>query len=463
MNSQADHSRRIFTVGELNGAAGKQLEQQFGSVWVTGELHEIRRPASGHWYMTLKDDDCELRCVMFRGANQHVLQPPNQGDQLNISGRLSIYGPRGQYQLIAQQMEPAGEGLLLRRFAELRQRLQNEGLFDSDRKTPLPEHPHRIAVITSATGAAVRDVLAVTSRRAPLMRLTLIPALVQGDAAAPSLCRAMDICEQWNSLAAPEQRFEAVLLCRGGGSLADLWAFNEEAVVRRICNLRIPSISGIGHEVDSTLSDFAADVRAATPSAAAEILTTGHSLRPERLHSAAALLQRHFARRLKELTRRTDQLDERLLSPKRYMEQRAQKMDDLAERLRGTVLRLQAERSSDFLSLQNRLTSQIATRRPLAIGLAQLRQKADLLLQAIRPLQKAQMNRIQAAEAKLSALNPKDVLKRGYAIARTRRGKVLRRSDQAEMGQPIEVLLSAGSLQADITAIKPPAKTGDRQ
>src|SRR5688572_23579366 len=257
--------RDIYSVGRLNAEARMLLESGLPALWVEGELSNFAAPSSGHWYFTLKDRDAQIRCAMFRTRNGGVGFRPKDGQHVVLRGRVSLYEPRGDYQLIAEQMEDAGEGALKREFEKLKARLAAEGLFDAALKRPLPAMPRRIAVVTSPTGAAVRDVLHILARRFPPADVLVIPTPVQGAAATESIVAALDA-------ASARSDVDVVILTRGGGSIEDLWCFNDERVARAIRRARIPVVSGVGHEIDFTIADFAADVRAPTPSGAAELV-----------------------------------------------------------------------------------------------------------------------------------------------------------------------------------------------
>ena len=428
-----DEQNHVYNVGELNGAASDLLEEAFNSVQVTGELHEIRRPASGHWYFTLKDEQHELRCVMFRGDNQQVAKVPVQGDQILLRGRLTIYRQRGQYQLVVRQLEAAGEGVLLKRFEELRRRLTAEGLFDPERKKPLPPCPRHLALVTSATGAAGRDVLAVAFRRAPLLSITLVPAQVQGDRAAPSICRALDLCESFSETAGSRglRPVDAVLICRGGGSLEDLWAFNEEAVVRRVAGMKIPSVSGVGHETDITLTDFAADLRAPTPSAGAEILTEAQSLWPAAVADQALQLDRNVRRTLKTAADSLAILQDRLTSPTRQLQQRQQRLDEMEERLQLSARRSMADQQRKFADLNRRLSDHL---------------RAGTAL-------RGPGRRINALQASLRALSPLAVLERGYAILTDEAGRACTDAASVNPDDRLNARLARGNLKVRVESV----------
>lgn len=449
MTQQDEH---IYSVEELNGLASELLEEAFPSIQVTGELHEIRRPGSGHWYFTLKDEQAELRCVMFQGDNRQVTEIPNQGDQISLSGRLTIYGQRGQYQLIARRMKPAGIGLLLKRFEELRKRLIDEGLFDEERKKELPPVLQHLALITSSTGAAARDVLTVMARRAPLLPVTLVPAVVQGDRAPSSLCRAMDMVEQMRHQDLPP--FDAVLLCRGGGSLEDLWAFNEEAVVRRISALSIPCVSGVGHETDFTLTDFVADLRAPTPSAAAEILTEKPQSWPVLLADRERYLAVHVEQAMGRQRQYLVALSKRLLSPARRLEQQAQRADEMSERLQRGMQRTLSAQGNRLRSATRFITNGGYAKSALAQGQQQLQNVYRELANTVAAQKRQAEVQLERQQLKLGALNPHSVLSRGYAILRDQAGLVRSDTRGMQTGDAVSAQLAQGRLELSIEAVE---------
>ena len=269
-----EHGDEIISVGQLNQQAKKLLENQFKGVSVLGEISNIARPSSGHIYFTLKDEDGAIRCAMFRSQNLRLNFEPQNGDQCVLKGQISLYAPRGDYQLIVSSMQPAGAGNLMHQFEELKKKLDAEGLFDQEIKKNLPKQPKHIGIITSESTAAFQDVLTTIERRAPISQVTLIPAMVQGDTAPRALIAALRSVLEFNDL--NPNPFDVIIICRGGGSIEDLWAFNNESLAREIFDFPLPIISGVGHEIDFTITDFVSDLRAPTPTAAAELVTENY-------------------------------------------------------------------------------------------------------------------------------------------------------------------------------------------
>ncbi|MFM7119516.1 MAG: exodeoxyribonuclease VII large subunit [Gammaproteobacteria bacterium] len=403
----SDTERTVYTVSALARAARVLLEDHFQVLWVEGEVSNFRRPASGHWYFTLKDSDAQLRCAMFAGRNRAHRREPRDGDRVLVRGRLSLYEPRGDFQFIAEHLEPAGAGALRAAFEALKTRLAAEGLFDPARKRPLPAMPRRLAIISSASAAALRDVLHVIERRFPVLDVVLLPVSVQGDAAANEIVAAL---ARVGSTGA-----DVALLTRGGGSLEDLWAFNLEPVARAIAACPIPVVSAIGHQTDFTIADFVADLRAPTPSAGAELLTPDRVELHARLDAAAARLTRALSGQLHGLGRHTAHLRARLVNPKTRLEQQMQRADELAERLTRAVIR-QREAAALRLRMHARrlLRAHPATRLPPASAALT---RARMRLTAAQARAEERRNaRLVAAVRALSALSPLATLGRGYAI-----------------------------------------------
>jgi exodeoxyribonuclease VII large subunit len=444
-------TRRVLTVSELTGQVRRLLESQIGSVWVSGEVSNLRLQPSGHAYFTLKDAGAQLACVLFRGeaaAGRALLQ---DGRKVLLRGEVTVYEPRGQYQLRVTAVEAQGVGALQAAFEKLKQKLQAEGLFASERKRPLPPYPERIGIVTSLAGAALRDVLHVIERRYAGLQLVLAPCRVQGEGAAAEIARAIRLLNEFSAAAQPARAaLDAILVTRGGGSLEDLWAFNEEVVARAIFESALPVISAVGHEVDFTIADFVADVRAATPSAAAEILTAGY------VASRAFVAEARERLREAMRERRADALDEiaslrdRLARahPRRRLEERGQRLDDLmAALMRAGRLGLR-ERQGAWQTAGQRLArvrlSQVLSRRreSLARAIARLRE-------LVRRRRDSLGQRWQSAEARLRLLGPEQVLARGYSITLdAASGKVIRSAAEVRAGQRLRTRLKSGEVRS---------------
>jgi exodeoxyribonuclease VII large subunit len=433
--------REVLTVSQLNQRARHLLEDVFPQVWVEGEISNLARPASGHLYFTLKDAQAQVRCALFRQNAQRVRQALRDGLAVRVRGKVSLFEGRGDYQLIADAVEPAGDGALRLAFEALKEKLAAEGLFATERKRPLPAHPRHIGIISSPTGAVIRDIISVFRRRAPQVRLTLVPTAVQGREATGQIVRALALADG--------QGFDALILARGGGSLEDLWCFNEEAVARAVAACRTPIVSAVGHETDVSISDFVADVRAPTPSAAAELLAPDAGDLQLRLDS----LHRRLILRLRErLTRehlRLDGLFRRLRHPGERLRQQAQRLDDLDMRLRRAFERQLQIRHERLARLDTRLAAQHPGR-----TLALLRQKLDSLAarlpRATREALKDSRQRLDALAQTLHVVSPLATLGRGYSILLDERGQAIRAASQTRPGQRLKARLGEGELQVRV-------------
>jgi exodeoxyribonuclease VII large subunit len=444
--------RDIYTPSRLNREARTLLEHGLPSLWLEGELSNFSRPTSGHWYFSLKDANAQLRCAMFRQRNSLAQLNPKDGMRVLARGRVSLYEPRGDYQLLVEHMEEAGEGALRRQFELLKTKLAAAGWFAAERKRPLPKFPRRIGVITSPTGAAVRDILHVLRRRFASVPVLIYPVPVQGAQAAGQIAAAI-------SLAGKRCDCDVLILARGGGSLEDLWAFNEEVVARAIVECNIPIVTGIGHEVDFTIADLVADVRAPTPSGAAELTV------PDGLHWLAATdsyAQRIAAAMLRYLAarrERSDWLQRRLaqLHPGTVLRQQAQRLDDLEQRARRAL-------RQQVMQLAGRLATQFADlrRHSPALRLAVARGRLETLqLQQNAALQRRVAtldNRFKIVARALDTVSPLATLKRGYAIVADSEGQVLTNAASIAIGARIHAQLAQGSLEAKVEALLPPAK-----
>lgn len=433
-----------LSVSELNRHARQCLEGRFGEVWVEGELSGVSRPSSGHVYFTLKDERAQLRGALFRQRARFVGAPMRDGDRVKVRGRLSIFEPRGDYQLIAEAVQAAGVGELLAAYERLKARLSAEGVFANAR--PLPCPPRHLLVVTSPTGAAIRDVLAVLDARWPLTRVTLIPVPVQGREAAPAMISALGLLNRQSAL---DPARDAVLLTRGGGSLEDLWAFNDEHLARAIFHSRLPVMSAVGHEVDVSLADFAADARAPTPSAAAERLVPDRCELAGRLATLGERLGRATQARLDGEGQRLDHLRARLRHPGEGLARQRQALAQQQERLRRAMrLRLAEERRRQA-QLAHRLTAHPPERQ-----LAQAEQRLQaarrrLATAAPRELSRHR-ERLAGVVRELQAVSPLAVLGRGYAILEDRHGRVVRRAEDAAPGERLAARLGEGRLTLEV-------------
>ncbi|WP_447836048.1 exodeoxyribonuclease VII large subunit [Aeromonas salmonicida] len=439
--------QQVFTVTRLNSAVRMILEQNLGLVWLTGELSNLAMPSSGHWYFSLKDLGAQVRCAMFKGNNRRVAFRPQDGMQVLVQARVSLYEPRGDYQLIIESMQPAGDGVLALRFEELKRRLGAEGLFDEGRKRPLPREPRAVGLVTSATGAALHDMLTVLKRRAPDLPIFIYPTQVQGSAAISQIVAAI-------ALANHRAEVDVLIVGRGGGSLEDLWCFNEEVVARAIANSAIPVISAVGHEVDVTISDFAADLRAPTPSAAAELVAPDQSARAQRLaHLWQRLVQamnRHQTAARHGFVLLQKRLDHQ--DPKRRLEQQSQRLDELSARLQQLLNQRLHQGERRLANLELRLQAK-SPERLLAIGRRRHQLAQERLHALIAKRQDQASHRLAMLTARLDGVSPLATLGRGYSITRTQSGDVINRAAQVNAGQTLVTTLAEGHLQVRVEEV----------
>ncbi|MBP8173061.1 MAG: exodeoxyribonuclease VII large subunit [Aeromonadaceae bacterium] len=433
-------STPVFTVSHLNSTVRILLEQEMGLVWLTGEISNLVMHSSGHWYFSLKDPGAQVRCAMFRGNNRRVAFRPQSGQQVLVQARLSLYEPRGEYQLVIESMQPGGDGLLQLQLEQLRQKLQAEGLFDLERKRPLPASPRTIGIITSPTGAAIHDLLTVLARRAPALKVILYPAQVQGEQAAEQLCRA---------LMSANQRAECDLLIigRGGGAREDLWCFNDERLVRCIAQSKLPVISAVGHESDVTLSDLVADLRAPTPSAAAELASPDQRQQMVSLKQLQHRLKTGWQRYEQHQRHRLGLTQQKLrhLHPERRLQQQQQRLDELCSRLQQKAQQALLQRQHGLDSLEHKLQRYSPS---LKIDREHHRLKVceTALRQALRDQMKESQQSYHLLMARLDAMSPLKVLARGYSITSRDNGEILHATTQVSIGEKVITRLTDGEL-----------------
>jgi len=442
-------ARKTLSVTELTWQIKNLLESQVGQVWVAGEITNLRAQSSGHIYFTLKDVGAQISCVLFRGESKIDRSLLQDGRKVLLQGEITVYEPRGQYQLRVTAVELEGIGALQAAFEKLKQKLNAEGLFAPERKRPLPRYPQRIGLVTSPTGAAIRDVLHVVQRRNPSLEIVLAPCRVQGDGAAAEIALAV---RRLNELSQSQTPLDAILITRGGGSLEDLWAFNEEIVARAIFDSAVPVVSAVGHEIDFTISDFVADLRAATPSVAAEILTEGVFSSVRFLGQAADRLRQLLRQRMDDKDYELAQLLDRLsrVHPRRRLNDWLQQLDDAQAGLDRCVRQGLRERRLVWQNLAGRL----ARVRPALV----LHQRREVLQQtALRLREQARhrvrelKNRLDTLDARLRLLGPEQVLARGYSITfDAGTGAVLRRAAGVQPGQRLKTRLQSGELNSTV-------------
>lgn len=442
----------VLTVSELNAQARALLERGLPALWLEGEISNFVQPRSGHCYFSLKDAQAQIRCALFRTQARQLDFRPQDGAHVRARGRVSLYVPRGDYQFIIEQMQPAGAGALQQAFEALKRRLQAEGLFEAALKRPLPTYPRRIGVITSPTGAAICDILHVLARRFPAARVCLYGIPVQGQPAPAAIVQALQTAGERGDC-------DVLILARGGGSLEDLWAFNDEQVARALRACPLPVVSGIGHEIDFTIADFAADHRAPTPSAAAEVVVPAADDLLARLRAHENHLLRCQRHRLHSASERLTALHRRLTlcHPERRLQQQAQRIDELQRRLDRAAQARLVQADHRLQRLSGRLQAATPAHR-LAQAQARTRAAGARLLAAGHTRVQHAGQRLALATRGLQAVSPLATLERGYAIARTAEGHVLTDADQARPGQMLTLDLRRGRLHATVTGIEPANK-----
>jgi exodeoxyribonuclease VII large subunit len=452
-------TRRVFTVAELTGRLRALLESQMGFVWVSGEVSNLRLQSSGHMYFTLKDATTQLQCVLFRGENVSVRSTLADGVKVVLRGAITVYEPRGQYQLRVTEVELQGVGALQLAFERLKQKLNAEGLFAAARKRPIPRFAEQIGLVTSPTGAALQDILSVVERRNPSLSLVLAACRVQGEGAAAEIVGAIDTLNQWSCEEKRDRRrgLDVILLARGGGSLEDLWTFNEELVARAIAASAIPVVSGVGHEIDFTICDFTADLRAPTPSAAAEILTQGFFESRQRLPELARLLSRRVEDKVESSQSSLDGLAQRLrrVEPGRRLRDQAQHLDEMAIAL-DRCLRDCLERSSSRLQNLAMRWRLIRPERRLSQAEAALAADAARLNRRLEARTGLLTKVVESARQRLRLLNPRSVLERGFSITTSLdTGSILRSGEGLTPGSRLRTVLANGEVVSEVVSGSP--------
>ncbi len=445
-NNPSSSEEDVYTVSDLNREARYLLEENFPAVLVEGELSNIAMPASGHWYFTLKDENAQVRCAMFRGRNQYVKIKPKEGMQIQLKGKLSLYEGRGDYQLIVSSISPLGEGALRIAFDALKNKLHGEGLFNNEFKQPIPTLPKHIGVITSPTGAAIRDIISVLNRRFPSIPVTILPVPVQGNEAAPAMINAIKLANEKQGCL---KEIDVLIIGRGGGSLEDLWAFNDEKLARTIFDSKLPIISAVGHEVDFTIADFVADVRAATPSAAAELLSPDQD---EFLAIYAAYqiqLGNILKNKVEQLRQSLNWLKKQIKHPGRRLQEQAQKLDDLDIKMR---------RELHFNLIQNKniikeLTHGLIKNSP--INMIREQRQQNIYLSA--SLHKATLKSLQDARYKfadlsraLNNLSPLNILSRGYSMTYNFNGELMTNANSVTPGDRLRTRLHQDEIISEV-------------
>lgn len=434
----------IYSVSRLNSEVRLTLELQFQTLWLQGEVSNFVAAASGHWYFSLKDSAAQVKCAMFKMANRNSSFRPQNGQQVLIRARISVYEPRGEYQLLAEFIESAGAGLLKQQFEQLKAKLQAEGLFDPARKKPLPAQVQRVGVITSPTGAAVRDIVTVLNRRAPGIEVVIYPSQVQGETAAAQLRNMLNSAIRRNEV-------DVLIIGRGGGSLEDLWCFNDEALCRAVAACPIPIVSAVGHEIDFALTDFVADVRAPTPSAAAELVSPDQSHLLDRILQLKNRLLQGQRSRLQHAAPKLLNLSQRLLAlhPKRRLQQQQQRLDELQLRLTASAKRAMQSAQQQQLYLDKSLR-QLSPAKTLLAHTQHINQLERRLVNAQQLQLKQSKQQLAQLSSQLNTVSPLATLARGYSITFDDKQQVVTSSAQLKAGDKVAIKLAEGSFDAEV-------------
>ena len=436
-------SRDVFTVTRLNREVRAVLEGSFPQLWVQGEMSNLARPASGHWYFSLKDKNAQVRCAMFKNRNRYLRFSPENGMEVIVRAGVSLYEGRGEFQLIVEELEPAGTGALQKAFEELKARLAREGLFDAGRKKPVPLYPQNIGVITSPTGAAIRDILHVLQRRYPAARVIVYPVAVQGEGAAKQIVQALETAQS-------RSECEVLILARGGGSLEDLWSFNEEIVARAVYRCSLPVVCGVGHEIDFTIADFVADQRAPTPSAAAEIVSPNSMELLERLGNIRNKLLSQIRYRITKYAERLGYYEKRLPHPARRLQNISQHLDNLSLRLSQSIKTRIAVKRSGLLQLIARINHYNPSQL-LRLNRDKYRHLAGRLQIGLNHHLGKLREKLARSARLLQAVSPQVTLERGYAIVTDpATGRIIRDAANVNEGKDIHTRLARGEILSTV-------------
>ena len=444
-------NEEIISVGELNKSAKYLLENTFNSVSVIGEISNLSKPSSGHIYFTLKDEDGAIRCAMFRNQNLKLNFSPENGNQCVLKGQVSIYAPRGDYQLIVKSIEPAGSGNLMQKFEALKKKLDEEGLFDKSKKIDIPSSPKHIGIITSSSTAAFQDVISTIKRRAPSAQVSLSEATVQGDNAHVSIIKALNRIINFNDMNG-DNKIDVVILSRGGGSIEDLWCFNNEELAREIFSFPIPTISGVGHEIDFTICDFVSDIRVPTPTASAELVTEFIYQLSDKLKNNKIKLNKNIKNVFEDMKQSIDLNKSKLKNPITLLREKSQRLDNMDARLQQNHKSILLVKSNKM----NMMISSLTNRNPLS-KLHLEKDKINTLLnnlnRNIEEKLKINQNNLEKLCKNIEILNPLSILDRGYAIVTNKEGVAVKSSKEVSKGEKLTARLSNGLIDIEVKNI----------
>ena len=442
-----DHNDEIISVGELNRSAKYLLEKNFNNVSVIGEISNLSRPSSGHIYFTLKDEDGAIRCAMFKNRNINLNFRPQDGDQCLLKGQVSIYAARGDYQLIVNNIQPAGSGNLMQKFEDLKKKLEAEGLFDPKNKLQVPASPKHICVVTSPSTAAFQDIISTIKRRAPSSQLSISETSVQGDNAHVSIINALNRIMKFNER--NKNKIDVVVLTRGGGSIEDLWCFNNEELAREIHTFPIPTISGVGHEIDFTICDFVSDLRVPTPTASAEVVTEFNFNLIDRLNDLRIDIHKAVLNFTENLNQKIQLLKSKLKSPKASLREKTQKLDNieiLFQKYQQMIL-------SNKKSIINDLNSELNLKNPIT-KLNNIASKVDALSEKLNFMLSQKLdnrkNNLDKLHKSINILSPLSILDRGYSIILNEKGSAIKSSNDVNKGDTLKARLSKGIIDLEV-------------
>jgi exodeoxyribonuclease VII large subunit len=447
-NDIVRQNEEIISVGELNKSAKYLLENNFQNISVIGEISNLARPSSGHIYFTLKDEDGAIRCAMFKNQNLKLNFSPDNGDKCVLKGQVSLYAPRGDYQLIVKSIKPAGEGNLMQQFEALKKKLDSEGLFNRDKKVGIPESPKHIGIITSLSTAAFQDIISTVNRRAPSTKILVSEATVQGDNAHVSILKAMERIIDFNKKN-ESNPVDLVVFARGGGSIEDLWCFNNEELAREIFNFPIPTISGVGHEIDFTICDFVSDIRVPTPTAAAELITEFNFQLQDRFSEIELNLERNILQRIENLKLHIDNKKAKLKNPLTKLREISQSIDNVDLRLHQNQKLIIANYKNAINLLSKGINSFSPEKKLIDLN-KQVVVFSDVLKKIISTKFKLFNNQLIELNKNLDILNPLSILDRGYAIVTNDSGKAIKSSKEVSRGELLKARLSKGTLEVDV-------------
>ncbi|MBC7754844.1 MAG: exodeoxyribonuclease VII large subunit [Moraxellaceae bacterium] len=433
---------RILTVEQLNMQIRSLIEGQVGMVWIQAEISNFKPHTSGHFYFSLKDSKSQISAVMFRGHNSKLKFKPHDGLEVIVRGRITVYEPRGQYQVAVESMDPVGAGALQKQFEQLKEKLKLEGLFDSIRKKPIPAHPQKVAIVTSPTGAAIQDILNIMNRRAKSVEVIVVPTIVQGAAAAPQLCEAFQRAEKLNP--------DVIIIGRGGGSIEDMWCFNDERLARLIAGSFIPVISAVGHEIDFTICDFVADLRAPTPSAAAELVAKSSAEIAQKLIQLDRSLAFSMKKRMDMMKQSVLHLSKRLTDPKKKLQDLMLRSDDLFNRLENAIAVNINHLKKDVQILQSKLISPVQVISSMKLNLDKKNMRLHSLMNFNIQNQKSQVQNLMSL---LDSLSPLKVVERGFSITK-RQDELVKSIKQVKIKDLIEVRVKDGFIDAEIIKLR---------